>query len=36
MAPFSVNGKIEPPADGRIIAWEMLFSSQGGEESFGQ
>ncbi|XP_009701228.1 PREDICTED: short transient receptor potential channel 4-like, partial [Cariama cristata] len=30
MAPFSVNGKIDLPADDSIIALEMLISSQGG------
>lgn len=36
MAPFSVNGKIDPHADDRIIALEILVSSQGGKEGFGQ
>lgn len=35
MAPFSLSGKTDPPADDRIIALEIL-SSQGAKEGFGQ
>lgn len=35
MTLFSVNGKIDPPADDRIIALEMLLSSEGGKKALG-
>lgn len=35
MSLFSVNGKIDPPADDRIIASEMLVSSEGGKKALG-
>lgn len=36
MAPFSASGKIDSPADDRIIALEILVSSQEAKEGFGQ
>lgn len=35
MTLFSVNGKIDPAAGDRVLALEMLVSSEGGKKALG-